>query len=146
LSRVCLSSLRSWLHDGRDVLRVAAQLGRDRQGDPAAAVPPSTNRSARLLAELHRRYAAAAPWRLLVSLIINASATIGVQKRISLTHVFKIDTICPTLTQATFLCTRCISCPVGFTEKQDWTLTDDYKTGLGNFMFTWKTCNSFNVC
>ena len=51
----------SWLYDGRDVLRVAAELGGNRQGDPAAAVPPSTYRSARLLAELYRRYSIFTP-------------------------------------------------------------------------------------
>jgi len=31
--------VRSWVHDGRDVLCLAAEPGRGRQGDPTAAVP-----------------------------------------------------------------------------------------------------------
>ena len=52
----CVRPTGSWLHDGRDVLRMVTEPGGDRQSDPAASVPSATHRSVRLLAELHRRW------------------------------------------------------------------------------------------
>jgi len=45
----------SWLHNGHDVLHVARQPSRRRQGPSAAAVLPRLHAQVGLFAELHRR-------------------------------------------------------------------------------------------